>query len=198
VTVIFVSPATDPTERALQGVALAAHAAAPAGLQTSTLSGGSASRAAVDAAIQGADVVYYGHGYRDRLGDQVALIDAHNIGNCQGRIVVGMACSSLAGLGQTAIALGVAAYLGFTRPVVVPLAGGPWSIGPWSSAATSLLAGGAVRDALDQTQIDFDADADRIINNPGSAGYAQAVLDGNVQAGVGAAFGFEGDRFAKL
>jgi hypothetical protein len=89
------------------------------------LKGSSVTQSAVEILLKNNDVtIYFGHGDRDRLGSSTScLIDAGNISEAAGRVVIAIACKAASDLGPDAVSSGnrVRAFLGFDDVLVVYL-----------------------------------------------------------------------------
>jgi hypothetical protein len=143
-------------------------------------------------------ILYFGHGRRDRLGDPTALIDAGNLPNLNGAVVLAMACSSSDQLGPDAVAAGARAWIGFTRPIVVPLRPGPAVLVPWYVAPVATLSGDPASDVQAKTRHAFESQADAILNAASAAAYTQAVIDSHIQRGMASTFRADGDLTASM
>lgn len=145
----------------------------------------------------GPHVLYFGHGYEDALGDP-ALFDTSNIGGVASCVVLAMCCSSAKQLGEDAVNKHkVKAYLGFTRPVFIPISQGTWSLTPWYVAGTQLVTGanaGVVEGEMRQALFN---EGDRIFHNQ-QPDYETAVNDMFVHYGMAHTFMCLGDRSATL
>ena len=101
-----------------------------------------------------------------------------------------------------AVANGVRAWVGFTRPIPVPLT--QWllpNLEPFRVAAAVTLKGDSAADIEKQTRDAFEKRADTIVNSASQANqaqYAQAVVDSLVERGLASTFRADGDRTATL
>jgi hypothetical protein len=195
-SILFVGPARDRAEAVLRDVGERALQMLPARKRASTrvLWGAAADRSAVDRAlVTGGHILYFGHGLEDRLGDP-ALLDDHNIAGAAGHVVLAMACSSARRLGRDGVGrCGLRAYLGFTRPVFVPLAGSRWSRTPWFIGPASLLAGASTGSTEQSVRRAFCEEGDRILVQQRPT-YEDAVNDMLVHYGMALAFQCLGSR----
>jgi hypothetical protein len=142
-------------------------------------------------------VIYFGHGYEDALGDPV-LVDTNNIGNASTRIVLAMCCSSANQLGEDAVKHHrIGAYLGFTRPIFIPVSQATWSLTPWYVAGTQLVTGAATGAVEDEMKQALRNEGDRIYSNQ-MPDYASAVNDMLVHYGMAHTFICLGDRNAVI
>jgi hypothetical protein len=200
VIVLFVGPGGDPAADVLRNVGkqvrLVITGSVP-GLQIVELWDAAADRPGVDVElVNSPNVLYFGHGFEDALSDP-ALVDVGNVANAAGRIVLAMCCSSADLLGRDAVNQeGVAAYLGFTRPIFVPLSN-TWSLTPWYVAGTQLVTGAAAGAVEDDTRRAFMNEGDRIYNSQ-LPDFLSAVNDMLLHYGMAQAFVCLGDRTATL
>lgn len=186
---LFVGPGADQVEQVLETVGKQVASAVPPSTQAQQLWQASApDRAAVQAALAAQPhLLYFGHGTCDALGDP-ALVDGSNVALLRGRIVLAMACSSADTLGSDAVNnKGVAAYLGFTLEIFVPLGSVTWSLTPWYVAGTQLVTGASVGQVASDTQRAFRNEGDRIHANAPD-GDTQADNDRLLMYGMALAF----------
>jgi hypothetical protein len=200
VTILFIGPGGDAPANRLREVGQRVRQAVPVSSAQPVVElwDAAADRPKVDAQLNdGAHVMYFGHGYEDALGDP-ALVDAKNVGHASARIVLAMCCSSASQLGEDAISQYlVRSYLGFTRPIFVPLFEESWSFAPWCVAGTRLAEGatsGTAQEAMRQALHD---EGDRILRNE-IPSYESAVNDSLVHYGMALTFVCLGDRDASL
>ena len=202
--VLVIRPGTDVVEQVLSAVALQALTMTPRP-DVVCLQRPLVTRAIVDQTIASTvsnspppHILYFGHGTRDRLGDPTALIDAGNLPNLSGAVVLAMACSSSDQLGPDAVAAGARAWIGFTRPIIVPLRPGPAVLVPWYVAPAATLSGDPASDVQAKTRYAFESQADAILNAASAAAYTQAVIDSHVQRGMASTFRADGDLTASM
>ncbi len=186
---LFVGPGTDQVEQVLEIVGKQVAAAVPPSTQTQQFwQADDPDKSGVEAALAvQPHLLYFGHGGRDVLGDPV-LVDFRNIGLLSGRIVLAMACNSADTLGPEAVNnQAVAAYLGFTLEIFVPVGSGTWSLTPWYVAGTQLVTGASVGQVASDTRRAFKDEGDRIHANA-PAGDDQADNDRLLMYGTGLGF----------
>jgi hypothetical protein len=194
-SVLFIGPGGDEVSEILSDIAkqviarTTVHPDRPIG----ALWGVDATRSAIDRELaDNPHVMYFGHGYLEALNDP-PLIDRRNIGMAAGRIVLAMCCSSAGQFGEEAVKLhGVSAYLGFTRPIFIPMLEGAWSSSPWTVAGTLLGTGSTTGEAEDGMKRALQSEGDRIYHNQ-LGDYASAVNDMLVHYGMAHAFICLGD-----
>lgn len=201
---LFLAPARNEAERVLEKIGRTALQAAqpPVQLELTDLSGSisAISRTRVDEEIQRDPVphlLYFGHGAEDRLGLDQALVDSANIASLRARVVLAVACSSARRLASIAVREGVRAYLGFSRPVFVPAAGGTWSLDPWTTAARQLVNGSTTGQAASDMKKALCEEGDRILANAVPT-YKAAAYDANLHYGASLVFDCIGDEDATL
>jgi hypothetical protein len=198
--VLFVGPGGDPVAGVLRDVGKQVRLSIPTS-NTATvveLWDSAADRNNVDSQLAaGSHVLYFGHGYEDALGDP-PLVDTNNIGGGAACVVLAMCCASAKQLGGDAVnQYKIKAFLGFTRPVFIPISRGTWSLTPWYVAGTQLVTGanvGAVEREMRQALFN---EGDRIFNNQ-LPDYETAVNDMFVHYGMAHTFVCLGDRSATL
>lgn len=214
--VLLIRPEADATEQVLSKVASDALSRAPVpGAQSLTPPlppPGSPNvpqpltRATVDQAITAGPhpvhILYFGHGRRTQLGDPTVLIDSATFPHLKNALVLALACSSSERLGPDAVSSGVRAWVGFTRPIPVPLTQRLLpNLEPFRVAAAVTLKGDPAADIEKQTRDAFEKRADTIVNSASQANqaqYAQAVVDSLVERGLASTFRADGDRTATL
>jgi hypothetical protein len=211
--VLLIRPEADAVEQVLSGVASHALLAAPrsdvVSLQppppsaTPPITRQPLTRATVDRAVSAAsrpvNLIYFGHALRDRLGDPTTLVDVATLPYLKDSLVLALACSSSDQLGPDAVAAGVRAWIGFTRPIVVPLMPGMApNLAPFNIAAVTTLGGGPASDVVKQARDSFERLADNMLNSASATTYRQAVVDSLVQRGMSLTFRADGDPTATL
>jgi hypothetical protein len=211
--VLLIRPETDAVEQVLSGVALHALSVTPPRPDIQSLQPQlpaaplivyqPLTRATVDQAISAAaqpvHLLYFGHARRDRLGDPTTLVDVATLPYLKDSFVLALACSSSDQLGPGAVRAGVRTWIGFTRPILVPLM--PWmaaNLTPFDVAAVTALNGAPASDVVKQTRDTFEHLADNILNLASAAAYTQAVIDSHVQRGISSTFRADGDQTATL
>jgi hypothetical protein len=199
--ILVITPEGDPVERALSGTAT--FAVVQAGRAVTTVAPPpTLTRGAVDtelAAAPGSDLLYFGHGQRAQLGAPIALVDGVNVAYLQGSVVLAMACSSAERLGPDAVQNGVRTWIGFTRPVLLPLGAGSAALAPWHAAPLAALGGASAAAVVKQTQDEFGRVADQMLAaGPSATPWTQVVTDSLVQRGIAATFRFDGDGSATI
>jgi hypothetical protein len=210
--VLLIRPEADAVEQALSSVALYALSAAPRSGVVSLQPSPSTTppivrqpltRATVDQVISAATrpvhLLYFGHARRDSLGDPTTLVDVATLPYLNNSFVLALACSSSDQLGPNAVGAGVRTWIGFTRPIIVPLR--PWmaaNLAPFNVAAITALNGGPASEVVKQTRDTFESLADDILNSASGASYTQAVIDSHVQRGMSSTFRADGDQTATL
>lgn len=211
--VLLIRPEADAVEQVLSGVASHALSVAPVpGAQslqpapppaTPPTARQPLTRATVDQAITAANppvhILYFGHAQRRQLGDPAVLIDRATFPNLKGSLVLALACSSSDQLGPDAVANGARAWIGFTRPIPVPLTTRLGAnLEPFRVAAAATLQGHPAADIEAQTRDAFEQLADTMINSAPAASFRQAVIDSLVQRGLACTFRADGDPTATL
>jgi hypothetical protein len=211
--VLVIRPEADAVEQVLSAIASHALSVAPhPGVQSlqpplpparSPMGRQQLTRATVDQAISAAPqpvhMLYFGHGRRDRLGDPTILVDAATFPHLKDSLVLALACSSSDRLGPDAVAAGVRTWIGFTRPILVPLM--PWmtaNLIPFHVAAIITLQGSPASDIVKQTRDTFEWLADHLLNSASATSYKQVVIDSLVQRGMSLTFRADGDLTATL
>ena len=199
-TILFIGPGGDAAANSLRQVGLRVRQAVPkaSAQPVVELWDAAADRPKVDAELNdGPHVMYFGHGYEDALGDP-PLVDSKNVGSASSRIVLAMCCSSASQLGQDAVSQYlVTSYLGFTRPIFVPLFEASWSFAPWCVAGTQLVEGATSGTAEEAMRQGLRQEGDRILRNQ-IPSYEKAVNDMQVHYGMAHTFVCIGDRDASL
>lgn len=214
--VLLIRPESDATEQVLSMVASHALSQAPVpsaqSLTPPLPAPGSPNvpqpltRATVDQAItagpQPVHILYFGHARRTQLGDPTVLIDSATFPRLKDSLVLALACSSSDQLGPDAVANGVGAWIGFTRPIPVPLTQQMVpDLEPFRVAAAVTLKGDPAADIEKQTRDAFEQRADTIINSASQAHHAQwvqAVVDSLVERGLASTFHAQGDLTATI
>jgi len=193
VSVLFVGPGGDAVSDVLRDIGRKVRLDVRARGRIVELWDSAANREDVDTQLDcGPNVLYFGHGFSDALSQPV-LVDRSNIASASNRIVLALCCSSADQLGEEAVnRYGVSAYLGFTRPIFVPLSDAGWSLTPWYVAGVLLVSGataGAVALSMKKALCD---EGDRIYQH-GRPDYASAVNDMLVHYGMSHCFVCLGD-----
>jgi hypothetical protein len=198
--VLFVGPGGDAVADVLRDVGKQVRLSIPtsSAVQVVELWDSAADRANVDSQLAtGSHVIYFGHGYEHALGDP-ALVDGSNVGNAAACVVLAMCCSSAYQLGEDAVNQhSVKAYLGFTRPIFIPIAQGTWTLTPWYVAGTQLVTGasaGVVEGEMKQALFN---EGDRIFHQQ-LPDFETAVTDMFIHYGMAHTFVCLGDRNATL
>ena len=198
--VLLIRPEVDAVEQVLSGVAAYALSQAPVTAAQSLTR--PLTRATVDQAITAGTspvhILYFGHARRTQLGDPATLVDQASFPNLQGSVVLALACSASDQLGPDAVRNGARAWIGFTRPIPVPLTPqlAP-NLEPFRVAAIATLNGDQAGDVEKQTRDAFEALADTTLN-ASTANYQQAVVNSLVQRGLASTFRADGDRTATI
>jgi hypothetical protein len=147
-------------------------------------------------------ILYFGHARRTHLGDPTVLVDSATFPQLKGSLVLALACSSSDQLGPDAVANDVGAWVGFTRPIPVPLTQQMVpDLEPFRVAAAVTLKGDPAADIEKQTRDAFEQRADTIVNAASRAHpaqWAQAVVDSLVERGLASTFRADGDRTATI
>jgi hypothetical protein len=198
VNLLFVGPGgNDPANAFLErvGQAVASHVPGDPGVKL--LWG--ATRGSVDAALQtNPDLLYFGHGQPDSLS---GLVDIANVSAARGRVVMAFACSSARRLGVDAVRpdIGVRAYLGWTRPVLVPAGRNHDSevLRPWVVPGEVLVAGQEARLAVEMFRAALEAAADRLEAEQ-KPDWATAVAHACQMRGIASCFVCHGEGSACL
>ena len=148
---VVICPESDRVEQLMSGawaqVFLGGAAATQSAVQC--LLGSEVTRTAItEVLVRDTGLLYFGHGFADRLG-ATSLVDAENVDSVAGGLIVAFACYSALELGPEAIRRKVQAYVGFDDLLAVYEAPSR-SIAPGVIASLDRLAeGGSVAEACE-------------------------------------------------
>jgi hypothetical protein len=152
---IVVCPESDRVEQLMSGFWLRIFLTGTVASRSSVqcLLGSDVTREAITGALaKDTGLLYFGHGFADRLGEATSLVDAENVESAAGGLIVAFACYSALELGPEAIRRKAEAYLGFDDLLAVYEAPSR-AIAPGVVALLDCLAEGGSVDAAYETLV---------------------------------------------